>query len=149
MVAPLFGKIRQERHLAEIASSLSLLLYSGMPLKSGLGIVKENISNRFYAAKIAKIETQLQAGQSFSLSSRQNEIFDAAGHSLLQAGEKTGSLDEMLNAVSSIHQERLGDRVDFMTSLIEPIMMVMIGAIIGIIVIAVYLPIFGVTNVVQ
>jgi type II secretory pathway component PulF len=92
---------------------------------------------------------ELSSGKRFSELTNEQGFFTGSGQGLLRAGERTGTLDQMLHHVAQLYEQDLNDRVDFVTSLIEPGMMVIVGGLIGMIVIVVYLPIFGVTNVVQ
>ncbi len=146
---PIFGRLRHEGHMAQIASGLSLLLYSGMPLKSALGLVRDNLPNSYLAGKLGEVENGVATGKRFSDLARDNGFFPGAGEGLIQAGERTGALDRMMHHVAKLHEQELSDRVDVVTSLIEPIMMVLVGGVIGVIVITVYLPIFGVSDVIQ
>jgi type IV pilus assembly protein PilC len=146
---PIFGQMRLSGYMIQMASSLSLLLYSGMTLRAGLNIMRENIDNRFLERKIAIMADGLSSGKRFSELTNEQGFFTGSGQGLLRAGERTGTLDQMLHHVAQLYEQDLNDRVDFVTSLIEPGMMVIVGGLIGMIVIVVYLPIFGVTDVVQ
>ena len=146
---PIFGKLKNESQMAQIASSLSLLLQAGMPLKSAVNLVRSNFSDTFLIDQLAQIEIGLSSGKRFSELTKQNGLFLGPSQGLIEAGERTGALDQMLEQVAKLHEDVLNERVDFVTALVEPIMMVLVGGVIGIIVITVYLPIFGVTNVIE
>jgi len=146
---PVFGPMKFSGYMIQMASSLSLLLYSGMTLKSALTLVGGNIDNRFLERKVHLIKEGMTSGKRFSELTQEQGFFIGSGEGLLRAGERTGSLDHMLYHTAHLYEQDLNDRVDFVTSLIEPGMMVIVGGLIGMIVIVVYLPIFGVTNVVQ
>lgn len=146
---PVFGKLHRLELLAHSASSLSLLLYSGMPLRSALNLLRTGLPNARFAQKIKLVEVGLEAGARFSTLSLQHDLFSGSGAGLIRAGERTGTLDNMLQHTANLYEQELNDQVDVVTSLIEPIMMVIIGGVIGLIVITVYLPIFGVSNVIQ
>ncbi len=146
---PLSGSILRDGQLAQISSSLSLLLFSGMPLKEAVQLVGAEFPNSVMKHKLTEIGTGLAAGQKFSDQLSSHTLLDGTALNLIKAGERTGSLDSMLHHVSKMYEQQLSDRVDFVTSLIEPALMVLVGGIIGVIVVVVYLPIFGVTNVIN
>jgi type II secretory pathway component PulF len=146
---PVLGRMKLSGYMIQMASSLSLLLYSGMPLRSALSLVSENIDNQFLERKLVTIKEGMTSGKRFSELANDQGFFTGSGEGLLRAGERTGSLDHMLYHTAHLYEQELNDQVDFVTSLIEPGMMVIVGGLIGMIVIVVYLPIFGVTNVVQ
>lgn len=146
---PVFGKMRTDALMAQTASSLSLLLYSGMPLKAAIGLLRDTCTNNDLAKRLTAVETGLTTGQKFSELAQANGIFSGTGIGMIHAGERTGALDQMTGHVAKLHEQQLGDRVDVVTALIEPVMMVLVGGVIGVIVITVYLPIFGVTNVIE
>ncbi|UWQ00400.1 type II secretion system F family protein [Aliiroseovarius crassostreae] len=145
---PLYGPLQREGYMVQLASGLSLLLHSGMPLKSAIDLMANTLPNTVLVAALHQIGAGLNTGRRFSDLCHENGLFTGAGEGLLRAGERTGALAQMLHHIARLHEQDLGDRVDVVTSLIEPVLMVLVGAVIGVIVIVVYLPIFGITNVI-
>lgn len=146
---PLFGPIVRDGTRGRAASSLALLLLSGMPLQSCLVVVAGSLQNSVFAERLKQAAQELKSGKNFSTIVKETDLFGTSSQSLIRAGEKTGALGGMLSHVSKLHQTELSHRVALVATLIEPLLMVVVGSIIGVIIVVVYLPIFGVTDVIQ
>jgi protein transport protein HofC len=138
LVAPLWrGQI-----LSQIYTTLSLSQQAGIPLLQGLDAVEQTLKPLLWKKVLAQINTQIAGGTPFWRALDEAEQFTPLCSQLIRIGEESGSLDLMLEKLAVWHHDRTHDLADNLAAALEPIMMVVIGIIIGTLVIAMYLPIF-------
>lgn len=140
---PLIGTIFHLFSLSEFCRSLSTLLTGGIPLISALDTAVGAVSNRHISASITPAISHVREGKAFYESLDETEVFPHIAIDMIKVGEATGSLDEMLSSVSDYFDEKVETRVQRLLTLVEPIMLVVMGAIIGTILISIYLPMFS------
>lgn len=139
---PVIGVILHKAALARFARTLSTMFAAGVPLVEALQSVSGATGNTIYSNAVLKMRDDVATGQSLTLSMRQQPLFP---HMLIQMtaiGEESGALDNMLGKVADFYEEEVDNAVDALSSLLEPLIMVILGVLIGGLVIAMYLPIF-------
>jgi type IV pilus assembly protein PilC len=139
---PILGDLFQKAALSRWSQTLASLLSAGIPLLDALEPAGATAGNRCFVGASRKIRLQLQQGASLSTAMRQQPVFSALPIQMVAIGEESGALDDMLRKVADIYEREVNDLVSMLSSLLEPLMMVVLGLIIGGMVIAMYLPIF-------
>jgi type IV pilus assembly protein PilC len=139
---PIFGNLILKSNIASFSRTLSSMIASGLNILDALTIAAETTSNEVIKRAISRVRDQVEKGVSISIALQRNSIFPPMLVNMAATGEEAGNLDEMLSKVAEFYEEEVDRTVDTLTSLIEPMMMVFIGGVIGFIIVAMYLPIF-------
>src|SRR5579883_1723337 len=142
MRPPVFGALTHKAALARFSSTLASLLSAGVPAMEALDIVADAAGNAMVAEATRQIKVAIREGKSFSEPMRQNEVFPALVVQMVEVGEQTGALDDMLLKVSDFYRGEVDQTVDNLTSILEPFLIVIMGAVVGSIIISLYLPMF-------
>ena len=145
---PVIGKIINKAALARFARTLSTLFAAGVPLVESLESVAGATGNVVYEEAVMRMREDVATGQSLQLAMRQRNLFPHMVIQMTAIGEESGALDEMLGKVADFYEEEVDNAVDSLSSLLEPMIMVVIGGLVGSLVIAMYLPIFKLAAVV-
>jgi general secretion pathway protein F len=143
---PIFGEIIRMVAVSRFTKTLSTLLKSGVPLLGGLGIVKAVVGNRTISGAIEKATTDLTEGQNISNPLKKSGQFPPLMTHMINVGEKTGELEEMLDKVAQHYEERVNAQVQNMTSLLEPVLIIGMAGIVLIIVLSIILPLLQLNN---
>jgi type IV pilus assembly protein PilC len=138
----IFGPLVHKASLSRFASTLSSLLAAGVPAMEALDIVAQAAGNAVVAKATLDIKSAVREGKSFAEPMRENEVFTPLMVQMVEVGEQTGALDDMLVKVSSFYQGEVEQTVDNLTSILEPLLVVMMGTVVGTIIICLYLPMF-------
>ncbi len=139
---PVIGVILHKAAIARFARTTSTMFAAGVPLVEALQSVAGATGSVIYGASVLKIRELVATGQSMQLAMKQQNLFPHMVIQMVAIGEESGSLDAMLAKVAEFYEEEVDNLVDALSSLIEPIIMVVLGVLIGGLVIAMYLPIF-------
>jgi type IV pilus assembly protein PilC len=139
---PLFGHLVQISTIARFARTLSTMFAAGVPLVESLDSVAGACGNRVYYEATKKIQSEVSTGTSLTVAMQNSNVFPNMVIQMVQIGEEAGSLDAMLGKVADFYEQELDDAVEALSSLMEPIIMVVLGTLIGGLVVAMYLPIF-------
>lgn len=139
---PVFGPLFKKVALARFARTFATLVKSGVPILASLEIVSETAGNRVLTAVIDKAKYNVQQGDTLSEPLSQSPIFPPMVTKMISIGERSGSLETLLEKIASFYDEQVSAEVNSLTSLIEPIMIAIMGFLVGGIVLAVFLPIF-------
>ena len=139
---PVLGPILHKSAVARFARTLSTMFGAGVPLVESLESVAGATGNIVYADGLLRIRDEVSTGQSLELALRQSKMFPSMVVQMVAIGEESGSLDTMLAKVADFYEEEVENAIDALMSLIEPLLMVVLGVVIGGLVIAMYLPIF-------
>lgn len=139
---PILGAIVTKATVARFARTLSTMFAAGVPLVEGMTTVAGASGNIVYEGAILKIRDNVASGMSLQASMRQTGLFNNMVVQMVAIGEEAGSLDAMLGKVADFYEQEVDDAVDGLSSLLEPIIMAVLGVIIGGLVVAMYLPIF-------
>ena len=145
---PVIGNILNKAALARFARTLSTMFAAGVPLVEALESVAGATGNIVYEEAVLKMREEVATGQALQLSMRQQDLFPHMVIQMTAIGEESGALDEMLGKVADFYEEQVDNAVDSLSSLLEPMIMVVIGGLVGSLVIAMYLPIFKLASVV-
>lgn len=142
MKSPIFGNLIIKGALAGFTRTLSTMLSSGVPLIESLDICIETIDNTKIAKDIATVKAAVTKGKSITEPLGRIKYFPPLVNQMVKVGESTGNLDQMLLKVSDVFELETEEAVENMTKLIEPIILVGLGGVVGTVMIAMYLPIF-------
>ncbi|MGP1833529.1 type II secretion system F family protein [Shewanella frigidimarina] len=145
---PAIGDILHKAAMARFARTLSTTFAAGVPLIDGLESAAGASGNYVYRSALFKVRQEVMAGMQMNVAMRTTKLFPDMLIQMVMIGEESGGLDEMLNKVANIYEMQVDDAVDGLSSLIEPIMMVVIGTVVGGLIVAMYLPIFQMGNIV-
>ncbi len=149
LALPVSGPIRQNLGLVQISFMMAMLLRAGMTLHNALRLTADSLSDADQQDRLTRVGKAINQGQSLRDGLAQAGIYPDLSQSLLDAGEQAGDLDRMFSEVAHLHQEVLNDKLARLIALIEPLMMLVVGIVLGGVIVAVYLPIFGISTVVQ
>lgn len=145
---PWFGATARKFFTSQVARMLSTLLGGGIPLVHSLDIAVRSSSNRYMSDGLDEVRRRVQEGQSFSGALRARPVFPDVAVKMVEVGESTGALQDMLSSLAEFYDEEVETEVERVTRLIEPALLVFMGIIIAAVVLALYLPIFELTSVV-
>jgi type IV pilus assembly protein PilC len=145
---PVVGDILYKSAVARFARTLSTTFAAGVPLVDALDSVSGATGNVVFKNATNKIKADVSTGMQLNFSMRTTNTFPSMAIQMTAIGEESGSLDEMLDKVASFYEEEVDNMVDGLTSLMEPIIMSVLGVLVGGLIIAMYLPIFQLGNVV-
>lgn len=140
--APVLGGLLKKIAVGRFCSTLASMLSSGVNLLAALSICAASSGNKKMEAFILSLRAELEKGQSLSQALSGGGLIPEIVVSMVKVGEASGALDEMLNKVSDFYEEEVDQAVQTLVSMIEPLMIVVIGGLVGFIVIAMYLPVF-------
>ena len=140
LMIPVMGQIVEKSCVARTMRTLGTLVQSGVPILESLNIVKETAGNVVFERAFARIDDSIREGETIAQPLREARIVDDIVVNMIDVGEETGDLDSMLNKISDNYDEEVEALVESLVSLLEPIMIVVLGGIIGFIVIALFLP---------
>lgn len=146
---PVFGVILQKSALARFARTFGTLLDTGVPILQTLVIVKDTSGSEVIARAMVDIHASIRDGDTVHEPMKTFPVFPPLVVHMIAVGEETGSLDKMLIKVAEAYEREVDDAVDGMAKLIEPLLIVGLGGVIGTIVVALYLPIFNIANVIK
>ena len=145
---PVFGNLVRKSSIARWTRTLSTMFAAGVPLVEALDSVGGAAGNYVYAAATKQIQQEVSTGTSLTISMQNANVFPSMVLQMCMIGEETGSLDSMLGKVADFYEAEVDDAVEALSSLMEPMIMVVLGTLIGGMVIAMYLPIFKMGQVV-
>ncbi len=146
---PVFGPLFLKTAMARFARTLGVLNRSGVPILQSLEVVSETVSNELVKKAVIDVQESVKQGESLARPLRTHKVFPPMVVQMLAVGEETGALDTMLDKIAAFYDDEVTATVDQLTSLIEPIMIAVIGGIVGIAVIALYMPMFNVINLIK
>jgi len=146
---PVFGVIAHKICLARFTRTLASLIRSGVPILEVLQIVSQTVGNVVMEKAIRTAATDIERGEGISAALGKNPIFPSMVIRMLSAGEQTGNIDSMLERVANFLDEEIESTLSGLMSLIEPMLIVFLGVVIGGMVICMFLPIFNLANIVN
>jgi type IV pilus assembly protein PilC len=134
---------------AQMARTLGTLLGGGIPLVNALEIVNRSMSNRHMARELEEITGRVREGESFAAAMLKRHVFPDVAVKMVEVGEQTGALQEMLNSLADFYDEEIETEVSRFITIIEPVLLIVMGLVIALVVIALYLPLFELSSVVS
>ena len=145
---PVVGEIIEKATIARFSRTLSTMFSAGVPLVEALDSVAGASGNRVYYDATKRIQSEISTGTSLTVAMQNAEVFPNMVLQMTAIGEESGALDSMLSKVADFYEAEVDDAVGAMSSLMEPVIMVVLGVLIGGLVVAMYLPIFKMGQVV-
>lgn len=145
---PIIGQILYKSAVARYARTLSTTFAAGVPLVEALDSVADATGNSVFRNAVNSIKLEVSSGSPMNSSMRNTGVFPTLAIQMTAIGEESGALDDMLDRVATIYEAEVDNMVDSLTSLMEPMIMAVLGVVVGGLVIAMYLPIFQLGNVV-
>ena len=146
--APIFGNVIRKATMARWTRTLATMFAAGVPLVESLDSVGGASGNAVYLDATKKIQNEVSTGTSLTVAMQNSNVFPNMVTQMVSIGEESGSLDQMLGKVADFYEDEVDEAVASLSSLMEPLIMVVLGVIIGGLVIAMYLPIFKLGSVV-
>lgn len=147
--SPLFGSINHKIAIARFSRTLATLLQSGVPLLAALDIVRNVVNNVLIGEAISKTSKEVEEGQSLSGPLAQSGIFPPMVIEMIAVGEQTGTLEKMLNRIANAYETEAQTDIMVMTSLLEPVMIIVMALLVVFIVASILLPIFEMNRLVR
>jgi type IV pilus assembly protein PilC len=139
---PIVGNILEQAAIARFCRTLAITFAAGVPLVDALKIVSGATGNAVYDEAASRIREDVAVGHQLQMAMQQTGVFPSMVVQMAAIGEEAGSLDEMLIKVAEAYEEEVSNAIDALSSLLEPVIIVVIGVMVGAMVIAMYLPIF-------
>jgi type IV pilus assembly protein PilC len=147
--APVFGPLFHKTALSRFARTLAVLMRSGVPILQALEIVSETAGNEVMARAVIEIKTSVKEGETIAKPMSHHKIFPPMVVQMLAVGEETGAMDSMLEKLADFYDQEIEAMVAALTSLIEPLLIAFMGAAVGGMVVALYMPMFNIINLVK
>ena len=146
---PVFGLLARKGALARFARTLAALTRSGVGILEALDIVADTAGNEVVALALRDTQRAVKQGDTLARPLSQHEVFPPMVVQMIAVGEETGALDDMLDKIADFYDQEVEATVDALTSLIEPILIVTMGALVGGMIISLYLPMFRIITLIQ
>ena len=146
---PILGQVLRKAAIARFSRTLGTLVQSGVPILDGLEITARTAGNRVVEDAVMKSRASIAGGETIAEPLKRSTVFPPMVVQMINVGEQTGGLDDMLSKIADFYDEEVDAAVGALTSIIEPVMIVFLGAIVGGMVVAMYLPIFDIIKTVE
>jgi type IV pilus assembly protein PilC len=146
---PVFGKLVHKTAITRFCRTLSVLLRSGVPVLESLEITSETVDNVVVSRAVKGTQEAVKGGEAIATPLNSFPVFPPMVVQMLAVGEETGAVDDMLDRVADFYDQEIEATVDALTSLLEPLLIVMMGSTVGGMVIALYMPMFNIINLIQ
>ncbi|MEO8192748.1 MAG: type II secretion system F family protein, partial [Gemmatimonadales bacterium] len=146
---PVLGPVISKVAISRFTRTLGTLVSSGVSILDGLEITAKTAGNRVVQDAIMESRSSIAGGDTIAAPLKKSGVFPPMVISMISVGEQTGGLDEMLSKIADFYDEEVDAAVSNLLSLLEPVMIVFLGAVVGGMVVAMYLPIFDMINAVQ
>ncbi|MBI3648779.1 MAG: type II secretion system F family protein [Actinobacteria bacterium] len=141
---PVFGPLFHKTALSRFSSTLGMLLKSGVPILQALDIVADTVNNKVISRAVVDTQGAVRQGESIARPLAKHPVFPPMVVQMLSVGEETGQIDTMLSKVAEFYNDEVEAQVDALTSLIEPLLIAVIGGCVGASVVALYMPMFNI-----
>ena len=146
---PIFGNLVHKTAIARFAHTLGSLTKTGVPILQAMDIVADTSGNAVVAAAVLDVKASVREGESIAEPLQEHAVFPPMVVQMIAVGEETGALDTMLEKIGSFYDQEVQTMVDGLTSLIEPLLIVVLGATVGGMLISLYMPMFNVINLID
>ena len=146
---PVFGILARKISLARFARNLGTMMQSGVPILQSLDIVAQTTGNVVLERALHAVQDSVRQGESLAGPLKDHPVFPPMVVQMMSVGEDTGALDAMLHKIAEFYDQEVEATTEALTALIEPLMIVTVGAIIGSMIVALYMPIFSLMNVIK
>jgi type IV pilus assembly protein PilC len=142
--APLFGELTRKSAISRFARTLGTLVSSGVPILQALTITRETAGNSVIAQAISRVHDSVKEGESIVQPLETSTAFPPMVVSMVDVGEETGQLPEMLLKIAEVYDDEVDNAVTGLTAMLEPIMIILLAVIVGTIVIALFMPLISI-----
>ncbi|HLO41867.1 MAG TPA: type II secretion system F family protein [Phycisphaerales bacterium] len=146
---PVFGKLIKKTSIARFTRTLGTLISAGVPILEAINITKETSGNYVFEKALGNVHDSIREGESFAGPLRESKTCDAIVVNMIDVGEETGELDGMLLKIADNYDEEVDEQVESLVSLLEPLMVVVLGGMVGTIVVAMFMPMVAMINSLQ
>jgi type IV pilus assembly protein PilC len=146
---PIFGELFRKTALSRFARTLGTLSRSGVPILQALDIVQQTVKNAVVARAVKDVQASVKEGESLTKPLTRHPVFPPMVVQMMAVGEETGALDTMLEKIADFYDEEIEAAVESLTSMIEPVLIAVVGGTVGAIVIALYLPTFRIFELIE
>jgi type IV pilus assembly protein PilC len=147
LLMPLLGPIAAKFATSQMARTLATLLGGGLPLATALEIASRSVGNQHIAAQLGTVNTRVREGESFAAALESRRVFPEVAVKMAEVGEQTGALQEMLNTVADFFDEEISTNLERFITLVEPMLLVIMGLVIAGLLLALYMPLFQLSSV--
>jgi len=147
--APVFGSLFHKTALSRFSGTLAMLLRSGVPILQALEIVSDTVNNKVIGKAILDVQLSVRDGESIAKPLGKYPVFPPMVVQMISVGEETGQVDTMLEKIAQFYDQEVEASVDALTSLIEPILIAIIGGCVGAAVVALYMPMFNIIKLIK
>jgi type IV pilus assembly protein PilC len=144
---PMLGQVARKFATSQMARTLATLLGGGLPLVNALDIAAKSVGNQFMAAQLDIVSARVREGESFAAALEARHVFPEVAVKMAEVGESTGALQEMLNTVADFYDEEISTTMDRFVTLVEPVLLVVMGLVIAGLLLALYMPLFQLSSV--
>jgi len=144
---PMLGDIARKFSTSQMARTLATLLGGGLPLVNALDIASKSVGNQFMAAQLTIVGGRVREGESFARALEARGVFPDVSVKMAEVGESTGALQDMLNTVADFYDEEIATSMERFVTLVEPTLLVIMGAVIAGLLLALYMPLFQLSSV--
>jgi type IV pilus assembly protein PilC len=146
---PVLGDVIRKSAVSRFTRTLGTLIASGVSILDGLEITAKTAGNRVIHDAVMESRASIAGGETIAAPLQKSKVFPPMVISMIAVGEQTGGLDEMLGKIADFYDEEVDAAVEALLSLMEPVMIVLLGVVVGGMIVAMYLPIFGMIGAVQ
>ncbi|MBU0759988.1 MAG: type II secretion system F family protein [Candidatus Omnitrophica bacterium] len=146
---PILGPVMQEVSTERFASGLSTLLKSGVPILHALEIAEKTAGNKVMEKELRQVKTAVRDGKGIAQSMQESTLFSPLVVQMIGVGEEIGELGKMLERISVFYKERVNTFVSRLTTMFEPLVLVFMGVVVGVLVIAMFMPIFSISSAIK
>jgi type IV pilus assembly protein PilC len=144
---PMFGNVAKKFATSQMARTLATLLGGGLPLVNALDIAAKSVGNQYMAGQLGIVSARVREGESFAAALEARRVFPDVAVKMAEVGESTGALQDMLNTVADFYDEEIATTMDRFVTLIEPVLLVVMGLVIAGLLLALYMPLFQLSSV--
>lgn len=149
LLMPVFGKLVRKTVIARFTRTLGTLISAGVPILEAITITGQTCGNWVYERALGKVHDSIREGESFAAPLRETKVCDALVVNMIDVGEETGDLDSMLMKIADNYDDEVDTAVSSLVSLLEPLMVIVLGGIVGTIVVAMFMPMVTMINSLQ
>jgi type IV pilus assembly protein PilC len=149
LALPWLGDVMRKFSTAQLARTLATLLGGGLPLVNALEVAARSVSNRYMARELEHVAQAVREGQGMAATMRARGVFPDVAVKMTEVGESTGALQEMLTSVAEFYDEEVETTLGRFVTLIEPLLLIVMGLVIAALLLALYLPLFELSSVVS
>jgi type IV pilus assembly protein PilC len=144
---PMLGNVAKKFATSQMARTLATLLGGGLPLVNALDIAAKSVGNQYMAGQLGIVSARVREGESFAAALEARHVFPEVAVKMAEVGESTGALQDMLNTVADFYDEEISTTMDRFVTLVEPVLLVVMGVVIAGLLLALYMPLFQLSSV--